>query len=112
MVNGDESLVKNASDEGQVRQAKRKERTERDKELDDLRFVLGSPNGRRLFWRLLSRCGVFRLSYTDKIAETNFNEGERNIGLFVLSEIMEAKPQRWVQMQQELGQSLFSKEKK
>lgn len=102
----DQALVKNASDKGQVEKAKRRERTDREKELDDLRFVLGCPQGRRVFWRMIGRTGAFNPPVYP--AEENnslrtFKDGERNIGLFLYEEILEAKPQRWIQMQQELG---------
>lgn len=99
----DNTLVKNAADESQVKKSKRVERSERDKELDDLRFVLSSPQGRRFMWRLLEKCNIFADVVTVDEAETNRFLGSRRIGLYVLSEVNIAKPYRWIQMQQENG---------
>lgn len=96
----DKVLVSNAADKGQVKNAEKVERTERDKELDDLRFVMGVPQGRRVLFRILDRCGVYRSSFTGN-SQTYFNEGERNIGLYVLSEMTEAKEERIFQMMRE-----------
>lgn len=52
----------------------------------DLRRVMGSESGRRFINRLLSRCGVYRSSFTGN-SETFFREGARNVGLFLLAEI-------------------------
>jgi hypothetical protein len=42
----------------------------------DLRDVMDTPAGRRWMWRLLTRCGIYRLSYTPNDATaTSFNEG-------------------------------------
>lgn len=99
-MSDEKSLVKNAADEKQVKKAKRAEKTDREKELDDLRFVLGTPQGRRVLHRVLSQCGVYRPSFTGN-RFGDFNEGQRNIGLYLLSEITEAKESRLYQMQQE-----------
>lgn len=47
--------------------------------------LLASREGRRIVWDILSRCGVFRSSYRGN-ADTNFLEGERNIGLSIINE--------------------------
>lgn len=61
-------------------------RNERD--IDDLKHVLKSKQGRRVLWRLLERCGTFWISYVPQDAgATAFNEGQRNIGNQLLSEI-------------------------
>lgn len=77
------------------------ERLAREKEQNDLRWVMSSKQGRRFMYRLLSEAGLYRLSFnldnTDPLA-TAFNEGQRNIGLTRLSEITEACPDRYTEM--------------
>lgn len=93
-------LVKNAASESQVNTASDKMQGTRDRELNDVRHVLGSIQGRRLIWRYLETCGVFRTSFTGS-SQTFFNEGERNIGLKLLADINEASPESYLTMLKE-----------
>lgn len=83
--------MKNAADQEQVAAAKEKQLRGRERELEDVRLVLGTPQGRRLFWRYLEECGVFRTSFTGN-STTFFNEGQRNIGLKIMADINDADP--------------------
>lgn len=76
------------------------EKLEREILLNDVRHVLSSVQGRRFVWRILDMAGVYRSSFTGN-STTFFNEGARNIGLRVLSDVMDAKPEAFLQMQQE-----------
>lgn len=73
------------SEELEAREARRKE-------LDDLRWLLGHPQGRRIALRLLEEAGVFRSSFNHSGSVMAFNEGKRNIGLFLTAELLEATP--------------------
>jgi hypothetical protein len=68
------------------------ERRRRDQEISDLCKVMGSKEGRRFMWRLLSEAGVYRLSFSSDLATMAFNEGNRNAGLKHLNDIMTACP--------------------
>lgn len=87
------------------------ERLAREKEQNDLRWVMGSKQGRRFMYRLLSEAGLYRLSInlgnTDSLL-TAFNEGQRNIGLQMLGEITEACQDRYTEM---LAEQKEAKEK-
>ena len=74
------------------------ERLAREKELNDLRWVMSTKQGRRFMWRLLSDAGVFRLSFNTNNAVMAFNEGGRNTGLYQLNNITEACPDRYTEM--------------
>ena len=76
------------------------EKLEREVFLNDVRHVLSSVQGRRFVWRILDMAGVYRSSFTGN-STTFFNEGARNIGLRVLSDVMDAKPEAFLLMQQE-----------
>jgi hypothetical protein len=92
--------MKNVADKSQVKQAEYKQKRMRDIELDDVRHVLSTPNGRRYMWRYLAECGVFQTSF-DGSSRTYFREGERNIGLKILADINEAQPEAYVTMLKE-----------
>jgi len=74
------------------------ERLQREKELNDLRWVMGSKQGRRFMWRLLSGAGLYRSSFSVEPAVMAFNEGYRNGGLRQLNDIMEACSDRYTEM--------------
>lgn len=89
--------MKNASDAAEVKNAKVKEKLERDKELGDIRYLISSAQGKRAFWRYLEMCGVYKSSFTGS-SETFFLEGQRNIGLKILADIMEADAKAYLSM--------------
>lgn len=91
-------MQKNAADEQQISNAKQKEKLGRERELNDLKFLLSSEQGRRFVWRYLELCGVFKSSFTGS-SETFFLEGQRNIGLKLLADVMEADPESYIKMQ-------------
>lgn len=70
-------------------------------ELDDIKTVMSTKTGRRVMYRMLEKAGVFRLSYAGSTNETMFNEGRRNQGLFLTSEIQAACPGSYFEMMKE-----------
>lgn len=66
-------------------------------EKNDLVWLMSQERGRRFIWRLLSRAGVFQSSFTGN-SGTFFNEGRRDIGLWVLSSIMASCPEDFIKM--------------
>lgn len=82
------AFVGNAADGEQVKEAGNKEKRAREQELSDLRAIMSHPTGRRTINRLLNFCGVFKLSYTGN-SETFFKEGQRNVGLMLLTDVNE-----------------------
>jgi hypothetical protein len=93
-------LVKNASNEKQIKNAQSKERMVRSRELDDLRAVLGTLAGRRLFWRLLSHCHVFESVWRPS-AEIHHLAGKQDVGHFLMGEVVEADEEFLFQMMRE-----------
>lgn len=84
----------------QTAELDRKRKIKREREMGDLRSVLNTAEGRRVLWRILSQAQVFTASYTGD-QDTFFNEGKRNIGIWMLEELMQAKPEAFLQMQRE-----------
>lgn len=73
----------------------------RKQELDQIKWLMSHKPGRAIVWRLLDRAGVYRTSFSPNGSQTFFNEGQRNIGLFLLAEVDEACPERVAEMQKE-----------
>lgn len=64
--------------------------TEEKREIDDLKWLMGSLKGRRVMWRLLRNAGAYRLSHTPGDPyQTAFNEGSRNVGNRLIALLME-----------------------
>lgn len=76
----------NAADPQKVAEIDAKLKRKANVEEEDLRFVMGTPQGRRLMWRVLCTTGMRRSSYTGN-SETYFREGERNVGLRLQQEL-------------------------
>jgi hypothetical protein len=76
-------------------------RDTRRKELEDLRWLLGHPQGRRLVLRMLEETGVFRSSFNHSGSLMAFNEGRRNIGLWLTSELMEGSADGYLRVLKE-----------
>lgn len=55
------------------------------------RFVLSTDKGKLFLWWVLERCGVFHQSFSGNSA-TYFAEGERNVGLKIISQLDAVSP--------------------
>jgi hypothetical protein len=75
----------------------------KNRELNDIRVVLSTPEGRRFYWRLLGYGQLFQNGYVpgDQGYGSTYNLGVKSVGLWALAEIMEAKPNAFTQMQRE-----------
>ncbi|CFQ87954.1 MULTISPECIES: hypothetical protein [Yersinia] len=91
------------NDELEVKQAEATEAAKalRQRELNDITFLMGTVEGRRFIWRQLSLSGVFTTSFTGETNTTIFNEGRRNYGLNLFSEVMSACPNEYLVMANE-----------
>ena len=79
------------------------ERDKRLRELEDLRWLMQHPPGRRIVTRIFAQTGQSRTSFAIDMATMAFREGERNIGLWLKSEIDTAAPNGYLQMIREFG---------
>lgn len=95
-----DALVGNAADEKQVKRADLKERDTRRRELEDIKVVLSTRNGRRFYWRYLNKCGIFSSCYVSD-SRVYFNEGMRNIGILLVVDLNEADPEAYLTMMAE-----------
>lgn len=87
------------------------EKVERNKEIEDICEVIGTPAGRRWYRRLMSKAGAFRSPYSGADTNaSNFNMGMQFIGFFMLDELMSAKPDALQQMNREYKSSVTVKE--
>ncbi len=97
-------MGQNIADETQVKQGEQKGKRVRERELLDVQKILETDFGRRFVWRYLGLAGVFQTSFTGN-STTFFNEGKRDIGLKLLTDVTQAKPDAYIQMTQEAKKS-------
>jgi hypothetical protein len=93
----------NAADEDQVGRAKGREKRLREREMNDIRYLLQSIQGRRFLWRLMGHCKVFE-SIWESSAKIHHNAGMQDIGHFVMAEIVAANEDAFLQMMKESKQ--------
>lgn len=63
---------------------------------------MAHAQGRRIAWRLLEKAGIYRTSFNHSGSVMAFNEGKRDVGLFLLAELNDAAPGGYLKM---LGES-------
>ena len=73
----------------------------RQREIGDLKKILGIPEGRRFIWKWLGNAGIFRSSLSQNAMTTQALEGARNLGLQLLNEVNEADTHAFASMQAE-----------
>lgn len=78
---------------------------------NDLVYVLRSPQGRRLLWRLLQTAQIHEHGFVpaDPYA-TAFHCGQKSIGLFLYNEINRVLPLSLAQMQSEYLSEITSEQ--
>lgn len=95
-----DALVKNASDEKQIKEAEKTLQITREDELNDLRWILSDPRGRRFIWKLLTFCKVFE-SIWSQSAMIHYLSGQQDVGHYVLAEVGEAHDESIIIMMRE-----------
>jgi hypothetical protein len=83
------------------REAEERRRIARAREIADLKWLMRSPRGRRLMWRFMTMSRTFQLSFSPNAMQMAFNEGNRNLGLQLLDEVMTLCPELFPVMQKE-----------
>lgn len=91
----------NAADDKDIQKMSKKEKLNVDQSKADLKEVLSTVSGRRYIWKILSATGVYKLSANNSGSWTYFNEGQRSIGLNIISDIMDVDPDMYPKMQLE-----------
>jgi hypothetical protein len=95
--------VQNAADESQVKDAAGKSKRASDREIEDLRYVLTSAQGRRFLWRLMGHCKV-NASVWEPSAKIHYNSGQQDVGHYLMAEVVRAGEDFLFQMMKEAKQ--------
>jgi hypothetical protein len=106
-------LLKIAEDSEKLNEAAKKESKRLfDRRIDDLRWILSKPQGRRYIWWLFGECGTFRSPAIPKDTNlTYINIGKADIGLALLADIQSVGSNAYSQLREEYLGELGSKKK-
>lgn len=76
--------------------------TEREQQLEDLSAFMCFKLNRRVMWRIINQMsGIHRCTFSLETPAMAFNEGQRNIGLTMLADILEVCPDKLPLMMKE-----------
>jgi hypothetical protein len=87
-----------ASDPDQVKSRRERQKTRDLQKKAALSRLMSDPAGRMWVWDLLVRCGAFRLSFSTDALVMAFNEGRRDIGNHLISELHQIGPELYMRM--------------
>lgn len=92
-------------DEDQLRaENERKQRDLAQRDIDDIKFVMGSPQGRRVVWGVLENGRVFAAIPPMDALAMAFNEGQRNLALALFQRVMAHCPEQYLKMAEEASE--------
>ncbi|HEO9245149.1 TPA: hypothetical protein ACOELY_000494 [Enterobacter kobei] len=74
------------------------------RDIEDIQFVMGSEQGRRVIWSLLEKGQVFGTCFNVDPHITAFNEGQRNLALVLLQRVMAHCPDQYLTMASEASE--------
>ncbi|EPC3803841.1 hypothetical protein ACRZEW_001595 [Enterobacter ludwigii] len=74
------------------------------RDIDDIQFVMGTEQGRRVIWALLEKGQVFGTCFNVDPNITAFNEGQRNLALVLFQRVMTHCPDQYLKMAAEAGE--------
>lgn len=92
-------------DSGDVKQVRKKREKAANKDVqrgNDIKTLMGMPEGRRVFTWLLESTGPYRTSFSTNALTMAYQEGLRKMGLVLTDQMAAADPESWVQMQLEI----------
>lgn len=103
-------MSKVITDPEQANESRARSRFTREQELDDVRAVISTPEGRRFILRLLSECRVSQSVWHPSAAIHKY-AGIQEVGHFIFSEVVSADPATGAKMLVEAYQSEIQKPK-
>ncbi|EAA4082894.1 hypothetical protein DO628_13250 [Salmonella enterica subsp. salamae] len=74
------------------------------RDIEDIQFVMGSEQGRRVVWRVLESGRVFAAIPPMDALAMAFNEGQRNLALELFQRVMTHCPDQYLKMAAEAGE--------
>jgi hypothetical protein len=95
------NVVKNASDKRQVDYVAKNERREDRVYSEDLEYILKTPQGRNVLWRLMGDCNIFKTAWSNDGKLIHKNIGKQELGQKLLADITAVDEKYFFQMMKE-----------
>lgn len=92
--------VHNSADPDQVKKAEERDLHRRDQELEDLRQVISTEEGRRTMWRFMVHCKAFNSVWVPS-AGIHYNSGQQDVGFYLINECEQADRDLFFKMMKE-----------
>ena len=74
-----------------LRATDRRVKSAEERKIDDMRFVVSTPQGRRVIYEILEFCQLYRNIWRQS-AEIHYLAGHQNVGLFINEWLQEVDP--------------------
>lgn len=94
-------MTYNAGNRQDVRRLEKQAKIEDAARKEVVASIMSTEGGRSWMHDRLSGCHIFATSFSLNAYETAFREGERNQGLQLVNDVMQACPDQYVQMMRE-----------
>jgi len=76
-------------------------RLRREQEIEDLKWLMGHAQGRRIATRIFERTGYRHTPFHTNGSTMAFKAGEQNVGLWLEAELLEASPDGYLRLLKE-----------
>jgi len=93
-----------AADRKSVRAAEKAAKIADAERIAVVRQLMATTYGRGWVWDILESTHIFRTTHTGEALSAAFAEGERNVGLKLLADVMLAAPSEYLQMTREANE--------
>src|SRR5438034_7377082 len=103
-------MAYNASERKDVRRAEKEAKLAERQRYEITSYIMSTAPSRAWMHDKLETCHVFRSSFATDALAMAFAEGERNIGLQLLNDIMQACPNNYILMMEEANERHASSE--
>jgi hypothetical protein len=106
----EDTMAYNAANRKDVREAEKRAKLEELQRREIVVHLMDTMAGRKWILDILETCHIFQTSFTPHSGQTAFREGERNIGLRILMDVMDACPDQYVLMMRERNERNASRD--
>jgi hypothetical protein len=91
----------NAADRKSVRRLEKAAKFAESQRQQTITTLMSTSFGREWIWDILASCHCFVTTFSGDALTSAFAEGERNVGLRILADILVACPEQYIQAQRE-----------
>lgn len=74
-------------------------------QVEDLKWLMGHAQGRRIVTRLFEKTGIRRTPFHTSGSQMSFNAGAQNVGLWLEAEVLEASPDAYFKLLKEFARN-------